>query len=419
MLKDTDLAFAAASTNRTTYVKNLVLENTPVGSNQLNLGAPQRITYWKLISRDFVKDVNGMGTPSYEGAAGPALVGPASLTFSMVNMLLSASGGTALKHPIYAHGRPNGFLNVNNLNIEGGRGSSGLKSTVYKNRIRNTHVQVSKDPKQHDDTARLVKLIDIVSATDTAIYNVKLVGAKEAAQYNGTTQMLYWRARRSLFGAEIPPPPDTQDTPPYATAVSGGGYPPPGGLPDGWPSTPDTYMDPQFWTAVKAKPIADHTNGYTFKKYVAYTKFVWLFRGSRAYTAYRDDGTWPGYTYVTDSTGPWPIVTSPYWVERSAVFMANNSYEGWLTSDLTANVGTDFRHLDWEPEIGNSPNQYYGQGAGPWPKVSYPVTFDRLPNHSYLGGDTGPHPEADVGVDGDGKPLGPPKHVELPPWFEM
>ncbi len=416
------LAFARWRSNQTTYLKNLELVDWGVTGSQFNLDAPQAITLWKLLMRDGEMDQSAIATPNWEAMTGKPPVGPAAITLSLVNLRMLDAGGRQLKHPIYVQGRPNTRLHSNNLYVAGGRDSSGIKSTMYRNRIRNTHVQVSRTLTANEQAPRLAKGIDITAASDTAIYNSTIIGMKEGPSAAGMGQLVYWRARRSEFGGEMPPPADLSSSAPFKTSIPGGGYAPPGGLPDGWESTPATYMNPNFWKAVGERPLSDPSNAYSFKKFVSFTHYEWRARGKRAYTAYRDDGTFPGFVRGTNPRGPWPVVTSPWWRERSASFMANNRYVGWLSKDLRKEG--HFRAFAWTPRVVASreqagPGDYYGFGDGPWPGVApFEVDFDRRANHVYLGGDTGPHPEADVGVDGDGQPRGSAQAIALPDWFQ-
>ncbi len=421
VLMDEYFSFSRWGTNRTTYIKNLEMVNFGITGTQLNLDEPQNLTYSKLLMRDGIIDDNAIGTPNWESTTGTPITGNASLTLTLLNLQLLEAGGSVLKHPIYVQSRPNTMLHANNLFIAGGRSNSGIKSTLLRNRIRNTHIQTSRTLDPNDDSKRLAKGIDISTATDSSVYNATIIGLKQTPNGSGMAQLIYWRARRSEFGSEMPPPPDLLSVPPYLTSVVGGGYEPPGGLPDGWPSTPDTYMDPDFWAAVGAKALSDPTNEYSYKKYVSFTRMIWVERTERGYTAYRDDGTFPGYSIGTNTSGPWPIATTPYWRERSASFMANNHYQGWLEEDTS--TAEHFRYFTWTPDVKATQeeatvNDYYGSGVGPWPGVEpFPVDFDRTANHTYLGGDTGPHPEAAVGVDGDGNATGEAEYIALPDWF--
>jgi hypothetical protein len=48
-----------------------------------------------------------------------------------------------------------------------------------------------------------------------------------------------------------------------------------------------------------------------------------------------------------------------------------------------------------------------------------PHPFETPRTVVFVGGDTGPHPEAAVGVDATGQPVAPDAHVSIPDWFKL
>ena len=70
-------------------------------------------------------------------------------------------GGTPLSPPTFA-----GYLNVNNIRVDGARGCSILKSTKYYNVVRNSRLSALVDPEQPGMGRRADKLIEAAHYLD-------------------------------------------------------------------------------------------------------------------------------------------------------------------------------------------------------------------------------------------------------------
>jgi hypothetical protein len=113
----------------------------------------------------------------------------------------------------------------------------------------------------------------------------------------------------------------------------------------GWPNTPNTQMDPDFWTEVRTwnnaasvdAALADPTNPFTFKRYISHCRFYWFNEGGNARQPwFRDDGMVSGGQY--ESTFQYIgflMPTTSNWTQRSANFVLNCSWSGWTDADVT------------------------------------------------------------------------------------
>jgi hypothetical protein len=235
-----------------------------------------------------------------------------------------------LRHQVYVHGRPDGYLNVNNIRVDGARGCSILKSTKYYNVVRNSRLSALVDPAQPEIGPRADKLIDIASAGETVIYNNELIGAFTQQRKGTQSGLISLRARRGWWGSDTPAYPDVSWDPP-TTSIAGGGYL----APQGFTAGPETFVNEAFWSAVSSHDLADPQNPYTFKKYIAFNSFVWIDEGAGRRSPVVDDGTAPRNAQSTGSAAEnWGTVPQN-WVERSVTFLANNSYKGWRPEDMS------------------------------------------------------------------------------------
>jgi hypothetical protein len=133
------------------------------------------------------------------------------------------TGGSSLKHTIYLHGRPDGWLIYNNNLHNGGHESSAVKATVGHYRVLNSRISAFADERNPGDmTDRMnQQLIDVPSSSDVVIYNNHLVGGKRSTGGNtdGTrTGLIWFNPRRTLWGTDDPRYPDvTFQAAPFAT----------------------------------------------------------------------------------------------------------------------------------------------------------------------------------------------------------
>jgi hypothetical protein len=208
---------------------------------------------------------------------------------------------------------------------------------------------------------------------------------------------------------------------------------------NGWSGSPETYWSNDFYDAVLQTPLTDPGNPYTFKKYISHTRITWLQEGTfRRQVPIRDDGLWPQFTTVT--SGPNYRMSVPKnWVDRSVTFTANNRYVGWTADDVVYRKA-DFsgalraeRWIDLNATGDDSIDRFTGpvdadhdhtinipgRTEGSLNVLNDPRTFVFVKDGNGNYGDTGPHPEAAVPVDGSGIPTGPDNPIELPDWFKI
>ena len=133
---------------------------------------------------------------------------------------------------------------------------------------------------------------------------------------------IYLRLRKpGLKGSDIPAYPDLSWDPPRSsqTTMSAPG--------EGWSAGPETYVNDDFWKAVRKRPATDPANPLTFKHFVGFNRFEQL-PGSRPITVLRDDGTRPAEPVTQFGPGR-PLKVHPAWVERSVTFLAGNEFVGF------------------------------------------------------------------------------------------
>jgi hypothetical protein len=359
------------------------------------------------------------------------------------NLRLHNNTSTSTKHHFYVHGRGNAWLILNNVRVGGGSPCSCVKFTTRHARIRNSWISALEDNSTVlTNGDRNVKLIDGISCADVALFNLDLFGCYRTpeAQYGGTQEMIYWRNRNSRGGCDEPASPthafylneyDGVDPADWKTGFRAWkrGYESP--VLNGWSGSPATYWSNDFYSAVLQYSLTDENNPYTFKKFICCVRFNWMQEGtSTRQTVIRDDGLWPQFTTYT--SGPNYRMSVPKnWIDRSVTFTANNRYTGWTEADLTRTKvdasGAD-RYQSWMDlnATGDDSADVFvgpvdadhahtinipGRTAGAINVLNDPRTM------VFVGGDTGPHPEAAVGVDGSGIPLGDDEPIALPDWF--
>jgi hypothetical protein len=370
------------------------------------------------------------------------------------NMLLYNNTSTSTKHHFYVHGRGRCYLIINNARVGGGSPCSGIKFTTRYARIRNSWVSALEDNSTvlvNGD--RNVKLIDGAACCEVTLFNMDLWGCYRIPelQFGGTQEMIYWRNRNSRGGCDEPAAPtfafyfasrdplaaDYEPLPGDPAQWKTGfrawsrGYQ--SDVLNGWSGSPETYWSNDFYDAVLQYSLSDPQNPYTFKKYVSHTRFHWMQEGTYPpKTPLRDDGFWPQFTTYTN--GPNYRMSVPKnWIDRSVTFMANNRFIGWTTDNVNyrkADLSGALRSEQWI-DVNATGDDSIDIFVGPVDAdhdhtVNIPGRTEGSLNVLndprtvvFVGGDTGPHPEAVVPVDGSGIPTGPDQPIELPDWFKI
>jgi hypothetical protein len=373
---------------QTAYLKNLELWDTIVDGGAYLTDRPVNVYVTKVYQHDSTREQSGFGSPAYEGDSRfGAVVPPGEWRHWVWNFHGSQMGGTGnTKHQFYLEGRPNTYALFNNIRVTGTRGCSAIKSTRWDIRVRNSYLSTLLDPTKPEIGRRADKLIDIASAAQAVIYNNAFIGAW-SKDYGGIgTAMVYFRARRDWWGSDSPAYPDVSWSPPV-TSVAGGGYL----APKGFTAGPETFVNPEFWKAVRSWDISDPKNPYSYQKHVSYNSYKWIEEGAPRRAAVREDGTAPRTAAAMfSSTEYWGTVPEN-WAERAVVFVANNAYEGWSAED-TQNPERWFSMQADTPE-----SLITKVGPGPWAYPTPPRTLVKV------GGETGP--------EGQSTP------IELPVWF--
>jgi hypothetical protein len=161
------------------YLKNFELVDTVIIGSKYPTDTPVNVYITQIYQHDSTRDQNGISAPDYEGDSKYGIVkAPNTQTHWIWNFHGVQMGSPSnLRHQVYMHGRPAGYMNVNNIRVDGARGCSILKSTKYYNIVRNSRLSALQDPAKPALGRRADKLIDFASAGETIIYNNELIGA--------------------------------------------------------------------------------------------------------------------------------------------------------------------------------------------------------------------------------------------------
>jgi hypothetical protein len=374
----------------TGYLKNFELIDTVVDGSKFPTDRPVNVYVTQVYQHDSTRELNGFGTPDYEGDSEFGIVkAPNTQTHWIWNFHGAQMGGLGnLRHQFYMHGRPDGYLNINNIRVDASRNCSIIKSTKFFNRIRNSRLSALVDPSRPSVGNRADKLIDIASAGETVIYNNEFIGAYTPTAKGTQHGLISLRARRSWWGADSPAYPNLSLDPPR-TSLADGGYL----APEGFTAGPETFVNAGFWDTVRGYDLGDPRNPYTFKKYIAFNLFRWIDEGSGRRSVLVDDGTAPRTAKSLGSVAEiWGTVPRN-WVERSVTFLANNRYVGWNESDLPL----PGRWMDLETYTPESL-----------------VTFQGPPPYAYP-----PPNRTAIDLGGEESPAGQAPAVALADWFML
>jgi hypothetical protein len=134
----------------TGYFKNFELENTIINGSKFPTDRPVNVYITQVYQHDSTRDQNGISAPDYEGDSKYGIVkAPNTQTHWIWNFHGSQMGSPSnLRHQVYVHGRPAGYLNVNNIRVDGARGCSILKSTKYYNTRAQQPLERAAGPRQ-------------------------------------------------------------------------------------------------------------------------------------------------------------------------------------------------------------------------------------------------------------------------------
>jgi hypothetical protein len=365
----------------TGYLKNLELQDTTVNSS-LNFDDREVNLYvTQVYQHDSTRDANGFkappGSPSPNG----------SWRYWFWNFHGSQMGWQSnLRHQMYIEGRLDSRLLINNIRITGSKQCSGIKSTRTFVSIRNSYLSAMLDEQNLLLGMRSDKVVDVASSGEIVIYNNELVGTFSNERWGAHNGLVFLRARRGMWGADSPVYPDVSLDPPLSSVRRGF-------APAGFTAGPETFLNPEFWNVVRSYDIADSTNPYSFKKYLAYNRFRWINDNDRRQSVFRDDGTAPREAAFEGSSSEiWGSVPAG-WEERSVSFFANNRYEGWTVEDMRD------PHRWFDMNSHPVPTLVEKMGPGPWP---YP-----------------PPPRTAVFVGGEQRPGSDAAPIDLPPWFRI
>jgi hypothetical protein len=372
------------------YLKNFELIDTVIDASKFPTDRPVNVYYTRIYQHDSTREQNGISTPDYEGSSPYGIVkAPNTQTHWIWNFHGAQMGGLGnLRHQFYMHGRPDGYLNINNIRIDASRNCSIIKSTKYYNMVRNSRLSALVDPARPSVGHRADKLIDIASAGETVIYNNEFIGAYTPTAKGTQHGLISLRARRSWWGADTPAYPDVSLEPPR-TSLTGGGYL----APEGFTAGPETFLNESFWNTVRSLDLGDPQNPYTFKKYIAFNLFRWIDEGSGRRSALVDDGTAPRNAVSLGSVAEYWGTVPRNWVERSVTFLANNRYTGWQREDMAL----PGRWFDFETYTSESLVTFVGPGPHAYP----------------------PPRRTGITLGGEQTPAGTSANVAIADWFKL
>lgn len=228
------------------------------------------------------------------------------------------------KHAVYLEGRPLSTLEIINTRWMGSQGSSSVKTTMQNVSIRHSLFSVSEIPGDLATGYLTHTPIDIPAFSNLIVYGneFQIWRGPTVNTPVGRTGVLagtvFLRLRKASLGSDIPAYPNVSWTPPVSSQTTASS---PGG---GWSAGPETYVNPAFWADVKAKPITDPANIFSFKQFIGFNKVIQL-PTSLPVTFLRNDGTHA--VRALDQFGPGQPLRVPLeWVERSNSFLYGNTF---------------------------------------------------------------------------------------------
>ena len=237
-------------------------------------------------------------------------------------------------HSFYIEGRPDSTFELNNMRVLGSRGSSAIKTTRQNLFVRHSYFSTTEEPGV-ESTAKysMHTPIDVPAVSTVVIYGNRFeawrtdtVGVRPARRARSRHDVLPYPP--GLFGADIPAYPIS----PGIRRMSQSTASSPG---KGWSEGPETFVSDPFWQAVKAKPVSDLTNPFTFKHYVAFNQFTQM-PGSLPVKMLRDDGTHPVANRAARRATSDPLhAHAPLWIERSVTFFYGNEYGPGVNADVS------------------------------------------------------------------------------------
>jgi hypothetical protein len=217
---------------------------------------------------------------------------------------------------------------LNNVRILGTRGSSAIKTTMQNVAVRHSLLSVSETPGDVTKGLLMHTPVDVPAVSNLVVYGNRFLLYRAPTTKNKTGRRgvlagaIYLRLRKpGLKGSDIPAYPDLSWDPPRTsqTTMSSPG--------EGWSAGPETYVDDDFWKAVRKRPVTDAANPLTFKHFIGFNVFEQL-AGSLPVTVLRDDGTRPAEPVTQFGPGR-PLRVHPLWIERSVNFLAGNEFIGF------------------------------------------------------------------------------------------
>ena len=165
----------------------------------------------------------------------------------------------------------------------------------------------------------------------------------------------------------------------------------PGFAPPGFTAGPETFVNPEFWEAVRSYDIADPANPYSFKHYVAYNRFRWLDEGTGASRCFATTGRRRA-RFTRGRRGDLGHGAAQL-VGTQRHVLREQSLRGLAAADMT-------NPQRWfELDNHAAPSLVTKHGPGPW---AYP-----------------PPPRPVVFVGGEQHPGEQPAPIDMPNWFRL
>jgi hypothetical protein len=306
-------------------IRNLALNGTRIASQAWRKDSPVTLLLSNIRQWGETRAQNGMSNPNHAT--------PQEWRVTVWNFEGSGMGNPGNSvHQFYVEGRPLSSFELNNVRILGTRGSSAIKSTMQHVLVRHSLLSVSETPGDVKSGSLMHTPIDVPAVSDVVIYanHFLLYRAPTADNKAGRQGILsaavYLRQRRpGVMGSDIPAYPNLSWDPPRTSQKSMSS---PG---EGWSAGPETYVNDEFWKAVRKRPITDPANPLTFKHFVGFNRFEQL-PGSLPVAVLRDDGTHNAEPSAAFGPGR-PLRVHPGWIERSVTFLAGNTYEGFAKKE--------------------------------------------------------------------------------------
>ena len=285
----------------------------PRGGNILTFGFGTSVTIENLELSDakagtaisVIKDLDRLTLRNvfvHDNRQGLATSGVDGLRVEIYDSEFARNGdGRNTKHNIYV-GRI-AELVVDNLHSHSSRGGHALKSVARNFSVTNSRFDTTLEPDPEASPFVGKTLLDFAAATRGLIDGCEFY-SYFVRRKTGYAEAISARNRRPMHGA---------DNPPYDSPA---------------------FFSEQFWDAVQAGGVDNPANPHLYPVYISNNTFVASGPGRDKTVAIRAFGTYPSGKAYMFAPKTFPLDAPDGWVERSVLYIANNTFKGYTDKAL-------------------------------------------------------------------------------------